>query len=60
MLVRQCAIPVIGELEARWGFAAAAFEIRLLWFLEWFGLVEAQRLSKDALQVITTLKSYKA
>ena len=41
-LVRQCAIPVIGVLEAKRDFAAAAFEARLLRFLEWFGLVESR------------------
>jgi hypothetical protein len=40
MLVRQCAVPMIGVLETRRDFATIAFEDRLLRFLEWFGLVE--------------------
>ncbi|MCP5111498.1 MAG: hypothetical protein GY953_11755, partial [bacterium] len=39
-----CAIPLIGVLEAKRDFAAAAFEARLLRFLKWFGLVERREL----------------
>jgi hypothetical protein len=39
-ITRRCTVPVTGVLEWAWDLGSSAMEVRILWPLVWFGLLE--------------------